>query len=457
MNGVFMSNELSIEHLYEQAKENPHSDYLAEAVRCFNTKAYRACIIMTSNAVFSYMREYMQELGRSAGGEARLVTAAVNEAVSASKSYEGALLTALKEKDALSVDDRLSLREILDKRNTAAHPSGSSATRDDAYYVFKKAVEQFLGKKLQLPGIAVEQLLNDIEHKTFFVDFTLDDVARTVADAMRAIDASTYPRLLGKLRKAIETEGGNPESNSLIFLCGLARLDLPTVNSQIHRSFFERQRGFDPDGDAFLVDLCFAWPGFLSMTVGEQRYRLDDMFANAFEMFDELPMSSVVRSPVALLNSVIAEFGADGARAAFPKTTASVLGRFCDTAELAYLASTELKSDFVRSLLHLLNSGAPRVEPRVTSFLKSADHVLAKSLTRQEVEQLIRALMKAEFEGEALEMRKKAYSEIPHLRDIVAKPMPPITQSFRSKHRMPSYFILEGEEFIPARREYAIV
>ena len=297
-NGVFMSNELSIEHLYEQARENPHSDYLAEAVRCFNAKAYRACIIMTSNAVFSYMREYMQELGRLAGGEARLVTAAVNEAVSASKSYEGALLTALMEKDALSVDDRLALREILDKRNTAAHPSGSSATRDDAYYVFKKAVERFLSKKPQLPGIAVEQLLDDIEHKAFFVDYTLDDVARTVADAMRTIDPSTYPRLLGKLRKTIETEGGNPEANSLIFLCGLAKLDLATVNTQIHRSFFEKQRGFDPDGDAFLIDLCFAWPGFLSMTVGEQRYRLDDMFANTFEAFEELPMSSVVRSPV---------------------------------------------------------------------------------------------------------------------------------------------------------------
>ncbi|WFU49153.1 hypothetical protein [Sinorhizobium terangae] len=443
----FMTETVTVEQLYQKAQDNPYAEYLSEALRCFNAEAYRACIIMTSNAVFRSLRDYIEDLARLDVYDAEQVVSAINDAEKSGKTFEGALLTKLKEGKVILPDDQVALREILDKRNTAAHPNGYTGNRDDAHAVFKKAVNHFLSERPALPKFALQKLMNDLRSERFFAGKMVDDVARTAADAMRAIHPTTYNWFISELHKVIVADRGHEDSNAVMFLSGLASLNLEGVNERIQHVFFNKRQGFDVVSDAFLIELCYVWPRFLSITDGEDRRRLDDMFARFCEQFNELPDRDIVRSPLALITALENELGGQQASATYPKTVTTILGRFCHSPDMGFLASTGLRSRYLKAILDLLRSKDSLAEERVVKLLQSSDRVLARSLSRHDIEQIFKALIDPARRGDAVKMRKAGFSDIPHLRDVLSSPTAPVSQN-ADWRRPGTYLKLVGENLV---------
>jgi hypothetical protein len=105
--------------------------FLDEAIRCFRCKAYRAAIVMTWNLAYDHLCRYvLNSSSRLATFNSQLPRSFPKARVSAANNKDD--LSDLKESEVLQVcrsaniitNDLLKiLKEKLDKRNTAAHPS----------------------------------------------------------------------------------------------------------------------------------------------------------------------------------------------------------------------------------------------------------------------------------------------------------------------------------------------
>lgn len=407
-----MTDNLTVEQLYERARFNSYAEYLAEAVSCFNSKAYRACIIMTSNAVFQSLRDYIQDLADRGFRDAGIVIAEMNQAIEAGKAFEGVLENSLKNVAAFLPDDQLALREIRDKRNTAAHPNGYTGNRDDAYSVLKKAVNHFLSNRPDLPKLAMAKLLEDLESHTFFSSDLADDASRTVADAMTTIHPSSYNWLVNELQARVSADAGKHDSNAVTFLCGLVRLEIPAVNERIHHVFFKKRKGFDPTEDAVLVELVASYSRFLVMTTGEDRHRLDAMFKRFCEKFDNLPDAELLRSPQWLMNALERVFRLSEAAGAYPATVATILGKFPVHTDFHYLAATDLKEMYVAALIRSLQPRSSEAEEVLAAMLKEHEKFFSRFLSPSDLRRLFEALDRARGSGS----REGSFPELRRLR-----------------------------------------
>ncbi|TAV89585.1 hypothetical protein [Rhizobium leguminosarum] len=407
-----MTENLTVEQLYEQARFNSYAEYLAEAVSCFNSEAYRACIIMTSNAVFHSLRDYIQDLADRGFRDAGIVIAEMNQAIKAGKAFEGVLENSLKNLAAFLPDDQLALREIRDKRNTSAHPNGYTGNRDDAYSVLKKAVNHFLSTRPDLPKLAMAKLLEDLESQTFFSSDLADDASRTVADAMTTIHPSSYNWLVNELQARVSADPEENDSNAVIFLCGLVRLEMPALNERIHNVFFKKRKGFDPTEDAVLVELVASYSQFLSMTVGEDRHRLDAMFKRFCEKFDNLPDADLLRSPQWLMNALEKQFSLSDAAMAYPVTVATILGKFALHTDFHYLAATDLKEMYITALIRSLQPQSSGAENVLAALLKEHEKFFSRYLSQADLKRIFEALDQAKRAGS----QEDSFPELRHLR-----------------------------------------
>lgn len=445
-----MTDVTPIDDLHHRVRQHRNSDYVAEAVRCYDAGAYRACIIMTCNAVFDAVRARMEELEAGQVSRAEKVVAAVKEAINDKKTYEGALLTKLRETGVVPVVETDALGEILNKRNHAAHPNNSAATAKDAYYVFEKAVTYFLCEQARPLQFKIDTLMRDIYTEGFFTDPIIDDVARKVDEEIATFDESEYYKLISKLKKWLLNDNCDEDSKSLWFLLGLLHLDRPKLHSIISTEFFGK-RGFSPENDAFLVDMCVVRPELLSMISGENRKRLDDTFAKFTESLETLSAKGPVRSPTALLVTIADHIKDPCIDTGYPKTVDVVLRRFWAHPDLPALFNTSLKNRMFKHLLEEVKRTDEEGGTDLASYLEREDSTLAVALTRGQIETLFEASMTSGCRKELLELRERGFDRIPCLREVMSLPKPPSTRPVPST----SYLILKGNNLVREFRQRA--
>ncbi|MGV1914284.1 hypothetical protein [Rhizobium sp. 22-785-1] len=445
-----MTDVPPIDDLYQRAVQHRNSDYVAEAVRCYNSGAYRACIIMISNAVFSALQERMEELEAGQVSRAGQVVRAVKKAIEEKRTYEGALLKELRKSKVVPVVETDALGEILTKRNHAAHPNNSAPTAKDAYYVFEKAVTYFLCEQARPLRFAIDTLMRDIYTEGFFTDAIIDDVARKVDEEIAAFNEHEHYQLINELTDRVAEEMGDEDSKSLWFLLGLLELDRSKLNSIIAKEVFAK-RGFSPERDAYLVDMCVVRPGLLSMISGENRKRLDDMFANFIESLEKFSAEGTVRSPTALLVAIADNIKDPCIDTGYPRTVDVVLRRFWAHPDLAALFNTNLRGRVFNCVIEEAKRTEDDAETDLASYLEREDSTLADALTRGQIETLFIVLMASDCRKDLRELREGGFDRIQCLREVMSLPKPPLTGFVPTT----SYLILEGNDLVREFRQRA--
>lgn len=439
-----------IDDLHKRVRQHHNSDYVAEAVRCYDAGAYRACIIMISNAVFSALQERMELLKAGKVALAGSVVGAVNEATHSGRAYEGALLTKLRETGVVPIVETDALGEILNKRNHAAHANKSAATAKDAYFVFEKAVTYFLCEQARPLQFKIDTLMRDIYTEGYFTDPSIEDVARKVDEEITGFEEGEQYQLVDKLRDRLVKENGDEESKSLWFLLGLLELNRPKLHAAIGKKVFAK-KGFIGEQDAFLVDMCVVRPELLTMISGENRKRLDDMFAKLVKAAEAASTEGTVRSPTALLVAIAEKCESPCADSGYPKTVDAVLRRFWSHPDLAVLLGTNLRGKIFRYLMEEAERIDDRVVVDLVSYLEREDSTLADALTREQIETLFKALMASNRRQELRELREGSFDRIPRLRQIMSLPRSPST----GMNPTTSYLILKENNLVREFRRRA--
>ena len=128
-----------LEELPAKLNSAAKSDYLAEALKCFRVEAYRAAIVMTWNVAYDHLLTTIIDK-RLADFNAALklpnVFGGKKPAVTAREDFqrwqEADVLEACRLGGLTSKEVSKVLKDKLEKRNSAAHPSGSTVDQMQA-------------------------------------------------------------------------------------------------------------------------------------------------------------------------------------------------------------------------------------------------------------------------------------------------------------------------------------
>ncbi|MBY5786721.1 hypothetical protein HFN62_23715 [Rhizobium leguminosarum] len=191
-----MNEIANIRDLLEGVDQADARDYLSEAVVCFEVGAFRACIVMTANAVFANL------IGRVADfaefdTQASTLKNRIDSDLSSQRAFEAHMIDELYKAQFLTIHQKVGLVKIRDARNKAAHPSGVKSTPEEAKAVLRTAVEDFIKPVWLTASEGTRRLVRDMHLGAVFPK--KGDDAKVVDERLAQIDKTAHAKLIAEL------------------------------------------------------------------------------------------------------------------------------------------------------------------------------------------------------------------------------------------------------------------
>ena len=131
-----------MEELLARVQNAKIVDYLREALACYGAGAYHACIVLAYIEVFEDIRQKTMAL-KNVSSAAKSISASIEKLAVGQKPFENEFVDRLASKDLISELQEQRLKQIIDHRNKAAHPSGVHASAEEARFVYFEAIDKF--------------------------------------------------------------------------------------------------------------------------------------------------------------------------------------------------------------------------------------------------------------------------------------------------------------------------
>ncbi|TBD47121.1 HEPN domain-containing protein [Rhizobium ruizarguesonis] len=413
-------------------------NYLQEAVDCYKNGAYRACVILTVNAVFHSLRMRFEEMNHKVS-EASAINVHIAKLVAEETGYEGYLLKEIRKHNLLSRNRLDALSRLYKFRNNVAHPTGNTGDKREAEQVFETAVEHFLRPGLAPPELAVPQLLEGLANQSFFTDLTLRGAIETVNNELSIIDRDvrTWTRLVENLADmARKPQNGDGISawNAANFLCGIAGGENVDLINLVYRKTVERSRVFDRIADAYLLPLFAAQPRLMRIPDRQIRQRIDDLLAY---LVAETPIETPVtesKHPVWLLRRMISEFSEELRHdcAGYPKTVKLIVTNYWYEPEVLRGLRDGLYALVMQVLIAKIRHADPADEDALANLLTRGEDRIASSVNEEVAHDILTALNNPAFAGSVGRLRDDGFASLAklktmsefHLFEIGCRPIP---------------------------------
>lgn len=212
-----------MEELISSIEDNQVKDYMKEAMSCYMANAYRACIVLTYLALFDDIVKKLGELGK-VNKKAKKIHDEAQNKMNEQDVYENFLIEQLSSNSLLPTLDTNFLDIIRQLRNKSAHPSGHSASAEEARFVFYESINRFLSKPILTTTQLVDNILARLDDKYFFPSTNITKTSAFVEREISNLHNETYPYLINKLLEKYLNGSSQVKTNSEIFLTGLAYL-----------------------------------------------------------------------------------------------------------------------------------------------------------------------------------------------------------------------------------------
>lgn len=143
----------------------------------------------------------------------------------------------LLKKDLITKSEHIQLEVVRDIRNRAAHPSGVEETAEEARYIYRVVIEQFLSRQVLRTTHAADALIARLGMANLFPGNDFDAVLKLVESELVEFHPAAYPYLIQKLIAA--RASSDQERNAGRFLVGLAALDNDAVKDLLRKHLVE--------------------------------------------------------------------------------------------------------------------------------------------------------------------------------------------------------------------------
>jgi len=155
------------EELVAQVVRADARDYMAEALRCYNADAFRACVVLSYIAVFDDLREKLVPLTK-VNSTAKTIHQDIEKKAKDQEVFESDLANRLASTGLIDAGQKTKLDTIIQLRNKSAHPSRIHASAEQARFVFSDVIEHFLSKPTLQTMHAADAVLAALPQGNYF-------------------------------------------------------------------------------------------------------------------------------------------------------------------------------------------------------------------------------------------------------------------------------------------------
>lgn len=233
-----MSGLADMEELLSSISNKDFVEYMREANSCYNVGAYRGCIVMSYITLFDDLRMKLNELAK-VNSEAKKVAKEVEKRAKEQEVFETYMADQLKTKGLLEEKKYQRLSIIRDLRNKAAHPSGVLATAEEARFVYRTVISEFLSEALLKTTHAVDALIDRVKKSNHFPSANINEIIEIVDADCASIHNLAVPYLVTKLLEARDSTNKTASQNAERFLVGMSGMKSDEYRSILRKKAIE--------------------------------------------------------------------------------------------------------------------------------------------------------------------------------------------------------------------------
>ena len=197
------------EELLNSVYDRQIRSYFKEALNCYNTKAYKACVILSVIAGMDDLFKKIDMLYKEFNESQRNQFDGIKDQRNNSKPFERDLISFCNE-DSFGILSRYEIKELeycFDLRNSFAHPSEEECTAEKARYVFSVMIDLVSSKKMLGGYVYIESLINKIGGQFYYPSIDTSSIISITSNALTFVDDRQYVILLKKILVKLRDEG----------------------------------------------------------------------------------------------------------------------------------------------------------------------------------------------------------------------------------------------------------
>jgi hypothetical protein len=326
-----------MEELIATVGDKDVANYLREALSCYGTGAYRACIVLTHIALFDGLRRKIKALA-PVNSVAKSVSDEIEPLATAQKVFELPLIQKLKGAGIFTQLEAQLLEQLNNQRNKSAHPSGHVVTAEEACFVFSEAIQKFLSQPIRETSYVVDRIIGKIADKNFFPSALLNDMEAVVDQEIANLDAVAKPFLITKLVQAREGGDATAAENASNFLLVLASKRDPSLRSLIVAKLIDPKASIHKNAEFFSA-LITCDPAILSLLEPGTKLRIKALLLINFAALGVSLSYQQLRNPVRVLGACLEVVGEEFMRTEMQDFTNAILAKAPCSPEFVAAAS----------------------------------------------------------------------------------------------------------------------
>ena len=334
-----------MEELLSRIQNKQITDYMREALGCYSSGAYRACIVLSYIAVFDDLRQKLAPLA-AVSSVARQISEQVEQRAKDQQIYESFMINQLRSTDLITEGEAFHLEQIRILRNKSAHPSGLNPSPEEARYVYFEAIDKFLSRQVLKTTHAADDILARLANDNYFPSASFDQITAITANEAGVLHPQGIPYFVTKLVAATDSTDAVLAKNSSRFLTGLAAKDDLALNKELQNRLIA-PRADDTNKSTLLTTVIAANAQLLVGLESTPDLRLKNILEAAIEARRHDPPTSISH-PSVLLGRIISKLGHEYVDTHLEKYSAAVVRTFCYVGQL--VQSVE-KTTRLRNLL----------------------------------------------------------------------------------------------------------
>ncbi|MDW8759630.1 hypothetical protein Q7W32_07300 [Streptococcus suis] len=199
---MIRDQELLINSVYDRQIRS----YFKEALDCYNTNSYKACVILSVIAGIDDLFKKIDALITEFNSSQRDKFDRIKQLRSSFKPFERELINFCREED-LGIFTKYEIKELeycFDLRNSFAHPSDEVCTAEKARYVFSVMIDIVSSKKMLGGYVYINGLIDKIGGQFYYPSADISSIISVTSDALKFVDSRKYVKLLEKLLNVVQ-------------------------------------------------------------------------------------------------------------------------------------------------------------------------------------------------------------------------------------------------------------
>lgn len=418
-----MASLKDMEEVLQSIESDDIRDYMKEALTCYMTGAYRGCIVLCFIALFDDILDKLEPL-TSVNKVAKKIFWDAKKLKDEQEVYENFLIEQLKSNKILNELDA-DFADILRKlRNKSAHPSGHKPSSEEARFIYIEVITRFLSKPIFSTDYLVDEIIERLPNKNFFVDNQINSLKETVQEEIKNLHDDALPLLVIKLLDNFESSNSVTVKNVNFFLDGLVSIDKEKVNNFISKNLISKKCD-NEKYDNLILKMISLNPIFFKEQSHSNINRLIKTIHNSIEKTKLSDKHTFLRHPLYVFRSLSKIYPDEDFLTLFDKPLTELFKKWPFPIEIAVIIKNKNKT-FIKYIEYINENFSSNNFDTANLFANNAleiTKILGKEINNEQSFTIITSILSAAKNGafESQRLRDEGFRSMKAIKDKAKK------------------------------------